>query len=835
MRRGTRWQLAIAQHPMYLIIREDDEAAERTPPWGSPTIELYIERIERNLDGLDRYPDLKLGYEWSGTELELLAEDSPDTLERLRSYARRGRLGLYNGTYAQPHLQVLSAEANFRQFEAGGHAYNEQLGVHVTTYAHQEVSVHDQVPQLLRAFGFETAVLPGFRSTLTWIRGGESNLHGVRGARQLNGREFTMWRGLDGSQIPLLLHQPIPRDRTFRDTLVHEAVMGALGAPRLMIDMPDMIDVDDAWLAERSEAEFVLLEPAIRERISQAPPQGSARLTTSWSYLEGIQVEALSRSIQGAEAALLAADAVQSVAMATASHVPHSLDALWRQVLTSQHHDVFCFSAPGLRRRALDWLAEAQQQAVSVGQESAGAVASQVEGSGDGDVMVFGVTPHRVQAIVQADLTDDAGDTVPGLVDGDGRPVTAELDVGRDGSRQLRFIADLDGLGWRTFRRVPAAAKASTQQQAEPVALDGPLVFDNARYKAVIDCDGTFVSLIPAGGTELLDPERGPAHRLTATDSSDLATRDESDDQRRARLAASIPARGPALVWQQVEPATARRGPLGLRFLARGRLSDTVSVDVEIDLYESLARIEMRHRFTFDNASLGTYFDDDSKLLLHWPFRQIDAATHDIPFGVVDATPEQSLFPTTWLDVRVANAGVLLMHGGTPRHWIVDNEVVRLLGWGEDTDAIGNRLGNWRWLKRFDQRLRGTHVVGSAVEVHPATWGPDELIAAARSYSCRPLVHAVRGRGRGRLPHDLTLAALPAGGPHATSVQPDDGRVSVRVHAGPRRTSARGPSGTAIGATHYRSLAGRRLSVLRPWQIAQLVVQRAAHQLEDEQ
>ena len=106
--------------------------------------------------------------------------------------------------------------------------------------------MHGQVPQLLRIFGFDAAVLPGFLSTITWLTDGISIHHGVRGLRYLNGRELVWWRGLDGTEIPLLLHQPIPRDRPFRQTLAHEQVIGRLGIPRLLIDLPDMVDVDDA-------------------------------------------------------------------------------------------------------------------------------------------------------------------------------------------------------------------------------------------------------------------------------------------------------------------------------------------------------------------------------------------------------------------------------------------------------------------------------------------------------------------------------------------------------------------------------------------------------------
>ena len=104
-----KWKLALAQHPMYMLIREDTQCAERTPPWGAPTIEAYIERVSQNLDALENYPRLKLGYEWSAVELELLANDLPVVFQKLRRYAAEGRVCFYNGTYAQPHLQTLSA------------------------------------------------------------------------------------------------------------------------------------------------------------------------------------------------------------------------------------------------------------------------------------------------------------------------------------------------------------------------------------------------------------------------------------------------------------------------------------------------------------------------------------------------------------------------------------------------------------------------------------------------------------------------------------------------------------------------------------------------------
>ncbi len=127
-----KWKLALAQHPMYLLIREDTQCAERTPPWGAPDIESYIDRVRQNLAALDRYPRLKLGYEWSGAELELLARTRRMCSAQMREYAQEGRVQFYNGTYAQPHLQILSSEANLRQFEYGRDTYRE-LGLGAVT------------------------------------------------------------------------------------------------------------------------------------------------------------------------------------------------------------------------------------------------------------------------------------------------------------------------------------------------------------------------------------------------------------------------------------------------------------------------------------------------------------------------------------------------------------------------------------------------------------------------------------------------------------------------------------------------------------------------------
>ena len=70
--------LALVQPPMYLLMEEDTQCAERTPPWGAPDIGTYIGPLRGNLATLRDTPGLKLGYEWSALELERLSEWAPD-------------------------------------------------------------------------------------------------------------------------------------------------------------------------------------------------------------------------------------------------------------------------------------------------------------------------------------------------------------------------------------------------------------------------------------------------------------------------------------------------------------------------------------------------------------------------------------------------------------------------------------------------------------------------------------------------------------------------------------------------------------------------------------
>ena len=51
---------------------------------------------------------------------------------------------------------------------------------------------------------------------------------------------------------------------------------------------------------------------------------------------------------------------------------------MWKTILTCQHHDIYCFSAPELRQKAIGWLLDAENEASRMVSEAGEAVAGSI-------------------------------------------------------------------------------------------------------------------------------------------------------------------------------------------------------------------------------------------------------------------------------------------------------------------------------------------------------------------------------------------------------------------------------------------------------------------------
>ena len=819
------WKLALAQHPMYLLIKEDTQSIERMPPWGLPGIELYIERVGRNIAAIRQNPALKIGFEWSGLELEMLSEDDPEVFAELCALAHEGRVAFYNGTYAQPHLQTLSSEANYRQFEYGMRVYKELVGHPVVTYAHQETSINDQVPQLLSAFGFEYAVLPLFPSTLAWLDEGEMLLLDEFGHRFVHGHEFVNWVGLDGTQIPLYLARSVDetpdisedavKGDPFEAFLAEQEILGLLHEPPIIMSIPDLIETDDDWLERRQEFDLVLLDDALRERLQEAPPRARVRFYANWSYIEGIRAEELSRANRQAEDAVLRAEALNALAYVVLGRTPHSTDAIWKAILKAQHHDVYVFAAAGLRKLAIPALQSATLDAARIANGAAEAIIKQVDRTGQTGtpLVVFNSVPHAQTALI----TLDTGISNPVVKDRLGKPIPIETTSFGDGKSKIRFLAQADGIGYQTFWM--DADGETADEFAAPKNQENVIKFENDHYRATLQPDGTFSSLVLLqSDAELLTTTSVRGNQLAAMDSTGLApSNHELHVRERYRRLGS----GPELEWMVFGKPQVTRSPLGLRFHLSGDFGPKISAELEISFYKELPRIDVIWRFEFDTASVGTFYRDDTKLRVHWPLSFSGNIQHDIAFGVIPTHAGRPFFPANWVDVSDGEHGLAYMHQGTLKHWVRDDVLVNLLAYGEDTEAMSARRRSLNWPKAFDQRLRGRHQINYSIYPHAGDWKSADVIGVARAYNSPPVAYLTSSEP-GSLRDQTNVLSLSDPELVATAVKAIEDGIMCRlfsVGAEPKSVQA---ATKLLHPADLLSLQDEPLAELQPYQIGSL-------------
>ena len=477
-----------------------------------------------------------------------------------------------------------------------------------------------------------------------------------------------------------------------------------------------MIAIDDAWMAERSAVDFCTLDRAIAERLELNPERPRARLYTNWSYLEGIRAEELSRSNGEAEREALRAEALISLAYTLNRVPPEPTDRIWKVILKCQHHDVYCFSAPELREKSIGWLRGAARDAQALSDRAVETILPliQTDAQPGEPVVVFNSTPQALTGRVELATAIQN----PVVVDPAGNSLPCDSWSNGQGLTRLSFLDGARGLGYTVYWvRSGQNGNHASQPAAAPVA------FENGFYRAVLSPDGTFSSIrVKPTGRELIELSKGPGNSLSATDSSGISLHEETPDERLERYVADPPVRGPDLVWRAADAGRVRHSPLGMVFSVLGCLGDAVQAALTVRFYHQLARIDLTWDFDFNQASIGTFFDDDSKLLVRWPLALESRIFHDIPFGAIQERQDRPFFPTSWVDLSDGEAGLAFFHQGTPNHWVRDRTLFNLLAWGEQTDAIHNGLGRYQWLKSFDQRLDGRHQIQQAIYPHPGDW-----------------------------------------------------------------------------------------------------------------
>lgn len=634
------------------------------------------------IDAACRRPDRPVVFEFDAHAYEDMARRAPAAIAKMRWALGCGALEVVNGTYAQPLSQTISGECNLRHFFYGLRAIRRALGVDVCYYLSQEPLFFPQLPQVLRGFGYEGAVLRTHWSPF-----------GTDPARDA---ALVRWRGPDGSEVLTaprytFMDYPILGDEHAGATtgglvggdlhlwdgarlraFAAEARSRGIRAP-LLARVAD-IKPPESPLPNLEELEKHGLRPVTHRQYFQVARRGRLPVVTFGpadipaSIPWGLGGDRLQQAGAAAEGALLAAERLDAVARAAGGQSPGArrrlwrLDSAWKRLLLSQHHDLHV-CGPSLSKRHNSSTAEAgrriavaaERSARRLAREALADLASQVDASRvDAPAfIVFNPSPWPRREYLEIPLAGDRQRLRPA---GRGGACLPSQVVARSAGKVTHgLVVGLPPLGYTVLEAIPG------EEEHERVGRRaGPdHTFGNSFYRAEVDAAGA-LCLESADGRRLVD---SGGYLTVWRDGAQTGARlgawhDSREGQHRVRVLAD--------------------GPVFRRFEVRGELAG-IPFRERVTLYRDLPRIDFRVDFDFgDGALLGpqltdhrpdeAYFVQDEKKLcinVETPFRDV---LYESPY-LLDRSRGGRVIGLGFVGLDDASGrGVALLNRGTRGH-----------------------------------------------------------------------------------------------------------------------------------------------------------------------
>jgi len=506
------------------------------------------------LDRMKEYPEFKFSIS-SAAFHEFLQRNEPKMFEEIRGRIGEGRWEILGGWWVEPDCNVPSGESFARHGLYAQRFFDRELGTRATVGFNPDAFGHNaMLPQILKKSGLDYYVFmrPQINERdmprLFWWESPD-------GSRVLAYRvigEYNSPSGTLDDQVALALPE---LGHPHRELLCFYGVGDHGGGPtRANIESLRTLDADSDMphLLPSTAGEF------FRSVLAQTDPESipvwrdemQKHAVGCYSAHSGMK-----RWNRQAENALLAAEKWSAVALRqTGQAYPDDFRQAWTNVLFNQMHDIL----PGTSLEpayddARDSTGEALAIAARAQNHALQSIARRIgidEVEGMRPIVVFNPNPWVVRTGVEVEfgglrhddrLYDDADREITF------QPVRSLASV-TGWRHRLAFVADLPGLGYRTYRVVPAtpremtgASRAEAARPQRPVSLlvessddmgeqgpPEPAVLENGFLRVEIDRRTGHIRLldrhsgravIPGGGARpvpIRDPSDTWGHRMAA-------------------------------------------------------------------------------------------------------------------------------------------------------------------------------------------------------------------------------------------------------------------------------------------------------------------------------
>ncbi len=489
--------------------------------WGA---DHFQERLHNAESWLDKYPDFKIGLDNEAHMYDELAVENPKLLEEIKLDLTRyqGRFGIGTCTYGQPLSQFINEESNIRQIGYAIKAIQKYFNYTPKVYVMSEHAMHSQIPQIIKGFGFEAAIM---RTHFM-----------MYGYNPTYNSAFGWWVGPDGSRIPTVPTYDGEGAEFFKTTVDNWILTRYPGqdAKESLQDFKNQFSHIHPLLASRVDDSGLRKEELVKEyegnpdykwilldEIPEIYPKPDTVFVTKpddfkvrmpWGYCGNI----IWNKSRSAETRVLAAERLDAFRyLVQRESCEKQLNMSWKNLLVAQHHDI---QIVGLLNNAEEFLAASLASSGKVIDSTMAFFEANMAADGNRQVTVFNPVSWKRTEWIETVVSFAKGEakSVEVVQGGQKFPVAfLQKDNYSDGSifeARIVFAADMDPLSINSYSVLPVTEE--TNDFRSGIITDAKkLMIQTPYYRVKLNAGGGISSLINTKtGVPVFDEQKRSAY-----------------------------------------------------------------------------------------------------------------------------------------------------------------------------------------------------------------------------------------------------------------------------------------------------------------------------------